>query len=652
MKKNTCVYFMLFYVFVAFSQDKRTAFGNVTLEELKEEFYPLDSTAHAAYLYREKTLTYYVDHDNRWAHRTEVYEKIKIYDKKGFDEATKTIFLYKSNGGSKEKAYKIEACTYSLEGDKIVKTKLNKAEVFKEDNGENWFVKKFTMPALKKGVIVEWKYIVSSPFASYIDRFVLQQDIPVKEYSSVLVTPEHFSFKIYKAGSIPISVKKYVRKMKRIEGNEYIYTVEAKGIPAFKEEAYMSNRRNFVSSIDFDFSYYKDPSSSYKEGNVETWEGIAKKILKTSFLGRSLKRKKYFEDDLLGLPMSGKNNKEKIKMILDHVKSKVKWNGELRKSVDVGVKKAYETGEGNSAEINMILIAMLRQAGLFANPVLISTRQHGIALFPSIKAYNHLIVGVEGVNEKPILLDATESYGTLNVLPFRDLNWFGRMVRDDQTTEKIYLNPQFFSLEDQLLKIQISEDLKVKGVLKTTYTANNTLAYKKRIQKLNEEKIKENLENEYNISILNIQTSEKEKDNIPYVRLIELEYPDGVEEIDGKLYISPLLFLSVKTNPFKLDKRDYPVDFGFPWKDNYKVFIKIPENYQVDFLPRASTFKMNDGIGNTSFKIIQQGEILVANYTMQFSTGVIDSKYYNQLKEIYSTSISKQSEKIILSKKK
>ena len=46
-----------------------------------------------------------------------------------------------------------------------------------------------------------------------------------------------------------------------------------------------------------------------------------------------------------------------------------------------------------------MLIAMLRYAKIESNPVLISTRQNGIAMFPNRSAYNYVIAAVEIEND-------------------------------------------------------------------------------------------------------------------------------------------------------------------------------------------------------------------------------------------------------------
>src|SRR5690606_34165552 len=133
-----------------------------------------------------------------------------------------------------------------------------------------------------------------------------------------------------------------------------------------------------------------------------------------------------FENDVNNLVASVSNPMERASLIFNFVKSKVKWNGYVGISSKEGVRKAYKDQTGNVAEINLMLTAMLRHAGLNANPVLISTKQNGIPLFPTLDGYNYVISGIE-TEQGVILLDASNKYSMPNILPSRVLNWEGRI---------------------------------------------------------------------------------------------------------------------------------------------------------------------------------------------------------------------------------
>src|SRR5690606_1550977 len=153
---------------------------------------------------------------------------------------------------------------------------------------------------------------------------------------------------------------------------------------------------------------------------------------------------------------------EKILTILNHVKSNVKWDKYYGYSCDKGVRKAYQEKSGNVAEVNLMLTAMLRYAGLTANPVLVSTRSNGVALFPNRTAYNYVIAAVE-TEKGYILLDASDKFSVPNVLPLRALNWYGRLIRKDGTSEEIDLMPKKPSSDIVFMNYSIDAEGKVAG---------------------------------------------------------------------------------------------------------------------------------------------------------------------------------------------
>ena len=68
---------------------------------------------------------------------------------------------------------------------------------------------------------------------------------------------------------------------------------------------------------------------------------------------------------------------------------------------------------------------------------------------------------------------------------------------------------------------------------------------------------------------------------------------DHVVATDGIIYINPFIALQEKENPFKSEKREYPVDYGSPSEKIYTCKISIPEGYIIDELPKSVVVKIN-----------------------------------------------------------
>ena len=117
-----------------------------------------------------------------------------------------------------------------------------------------------------------------------------------------------------------------------------------------------------------------------------------------------------------------KSSYEKMAFIHKYVKNKMKWNGYDNIWALEGVKSAWKDKKGTSGEINLILVNLLKDAGLDANPVLVSTLEHGRVnkLVPSSQQFDKVMAYVK-INEKSrdkiYVLDATDKLTPSHLIP-------------------------------------------------------------------------------------------------------------------------------------------------------------------------------------------------------------------------------------------
>jgi hypothetical protein len=661
-------------IFVRQSYAQNIKFGKVSKQELAEKYYPLDSSANAAILYKKRRTYYDYNDDEGWALITKVHERIKIYNSKGYTWATKKINLYKD---TKNERVSIKAYTYNLVNNKIERTKLKSSEIFIENISENWDDKKFTMPNLKKGSIVEWEYTFRSPYFWHIDDVFFQYKIPLKYIDVEIKIPEYFEFKYLPNYYYPVKINKtkksktlnftYRTKDKKISDFggagaktsshtatidifERVYSSIEQNIPAIEDEPFTNNIDNYRSKVSFELIAYRPKYELPKFYNI-TWSDVTKTIYKSPSFGGQLEKTSYFKNDLQNLVEESASLTEKIVQIFQFVKHKIVWNGLSGKYTLKGVKKAYSEGTGNAAEINLILVAMLRQAGINANPVLISTRENGVPLFPTSKGFNYVIASLE-INDGIILLDATEKYSLPNVLPLRDLNWQGRIVKKDGNSSSISLLPQKHAKETCYLNAKISNDGNLQGTERVSY--NNLLALQARTayNGLAKESIISTLEKENdNIEINELKVTNKNDIGKPLLFQFDFQTDNQVEIIGGKIYFSPLFFLAKDENIFKLEDRKFPVDFATPWEEKYTISIKLPEGYTVEAKPESVAYALPENLGSYKFIIAQKGSKLQISSDFKINYPTISPLYYKDLKAFYKKIIDKQLEKVVLTKK-
>jgi transglutaminase-like putative cysteine protease len=529
------------------------------------------------------------------------------------------------------------------------------------------------MPNIKAGTIIEYKYKITSPFFSNVDEFIFQNDIPINKLEARFEVPEYFNYRVNTKGYLAVnpvieskrdritfndksrsfvggfSRTKTTFSSNNIDFSKNISTYSLSDIPALKEEPYVNNINNYRSSVKYELSFTKFPNSTINYYST-TWEDVIKIIYKDPSFGGELDKSSYYQDDINALIETISDPLNKTALIFNFVKSKVNWNGYYGKYTNDGVKNAYKTQSGNVAEINLMLTSMLRHAGLNANPVLVSTRSHGIPLFPTREGYNYVICGVE-MNDNVILLDATSKYSAPNVLPFRTLNWQGRIIREQGSSTLINLYPDKKSQNTVSLSVNLNDSGDIEGKIRSIKTNHQALIYRESYIGTDKDQFLENLENKYGGMEINDFEVKNDSDlSKPIAETYEFSLENQADVIGGKIYISPLFFLCTTENPFKLENREFPVDFGYPTESNYRIRIKLPEGYKVEIKPEPIAFVLPNNLGAFKYNILTNEKTIQLLISTEINQSIIPPSYYKALKEYFNKLIEKEKEKIVLTK--
>lgn len=639
------------------AQDFR--FGKVSLEEVKEKVHPQDEEADAAILYRSQNVYYEYNNHTGFTLVTDVHERIKIYTKEGFDWATKEISYYQ-NSKDKEKITSIKAYTYNLKDGKLSSEKLKNNGIFKEEASNYRLNTKLTMPVVQEGSVIEYKYSLRSPFVTTIDDTPLQSTIPINRLEVKIVIPEYLAYRKYSNTKSPLnlsiaeSTKPFIhlssnRSGGSLEFNQNVYEINADNIPALKDEDFIDYLHNYAAFIKWELTYTKFPNSVI-ENYSHDWEGVAKSIFSDGGFQKEVNRDGFFKKDLDKLLDGVDPQMERAELVYSFLKQKVKWNGYYGFTAESGGKSAFNKGEGNVGDINLLLTAMLKYAGLNANPVVVSTRSNGIPIYPTRKGFNYVVAAIELQNDY-ILLDATDPHAAVGELPARARNWQGRIIREDASSEWVKLNPKVQSQERSILNYEIGDDMVLRGKSINLHNGLFARAYREKFGSLNEQSLLENLEKGKG----NIKLSDVQQENLKLIgkdvkETYNFELLQGVDVINGKVYIKPFVFKSLSENPFKADERNYPIFFDFPMLKNTIVNVLIPEGYEVEALPESLITTINEGEGQFKFLVNQNGRYLRLEAEFDLKNVIFLPTHYKALKDFYAQMVEKQTEAIVLKK--
>lgn len=640
IKWALCLVGTLYSISGTGQHEREIKFGEIEQREWDMKSYPRDSTAAAVVLFDrgENILEY-----NNFRFKRHV--RIKVFNPTGYYMADSYIPIFKYGF---QKLMKFRATTYNMDGDKVTETKLTSEGFFREDFNDYFDVMRFSMPAVKEGAIFEYYYEVDGVGLRGWD---FQSTVPVmwSEYNVRIINRITYH-KLFSGHLAPFVFQE-------IDGNcvgepcKKIRVV-MKDVPAFKPEPHISSAENYLSKISFEIAAIKFRYNYPPQGILGTWDALAFRYYDDQMFGDNVENSTYLKSIAEDLVKDKIYPDEKVLAIHDHVKEHMEWNKRHSIYSYQGMKKAYETGVGSSGDINLMLLSMLRYAGLPADPVLISTRENGTVRteVPIGTQFNNVLVQTH-LNGKKVLLDATDKHLGYDFIPENCLNGVGYLaVRENW--EWVELSSRGKSKVTMKGDFSLGEDGSLQGKLVSNKNGYEAQRVKQGVAHHGEQKYWSDqfIETQMRYEKSDMRQAGKHHEVIEENHEIVI---DNFAESGGDvIYFSPVIFNNLKDNPFKLEERKYPIDFGYPREMIYMATFKIPEGFGVDEIPPSRMAILPDNTGRFSYSVsVNNGVITVMNQFIMNRT-LFDVEEYLDVREFFKVIAAKQAEQIVLSKKK
>jgi len=636
MKKNALLLLILIST-ITFSQKNKfyfPAMGNITLEELKMTHYEKDSSAIAVILEEQS----YVHFNSRFrpSYTRDYYVKAKILKKSAFKKATIRIPFYKSS-----KLENISGITYNLNDEnEIVKSLLSDDAIFKNKYSKNIQLESFALPNIKVGSVIEVRFsITTKNYGVYDWKF--QTDIPKIKTVYKAHLPSKPRLKVRMIGFLKPFIDKAYIKNKCFE--VYKCTAlhyEMKDVPAFKEEAYLTSKENYISRISFEREY----NNPYKKNNdVKDWENLDESLRNT--YERHLKKSYFYKKNLPRFVLLEKDKLKKANLVYTFIQRHFIKNEKSKNDLQT----AFQTKVASSNQINLSLYNALKAAEINnVKLVLLSTRENGFItkLHATLEDFNHIIVRVI-IKGKKYFLDATNKENPFGLIPFSCLNGDGRVLDYNNGS---YWEPIKSTIPtSKTIKIKLSLlDDRINGTVSISTNGYDAAAKRAELNTYNEETIIENFESKH--VFLDVENYNNENLTDLNKNLKE-NYKITIDiDNDNEIRINPFFEDLIKENPFKLSKRLYPVDFGYKRKKTFLTSIEIPANYSVKKLPKdkAITIPNKGGVLIYKANVIDNKITIYLKY--QLNKEVYTNNEYLYLKEFFNQLIQIQRSDIILEK--
>jgi hypothetical protein len=234
---------------------------------------------------------------------------------------------------------------------------------------------------------------------------------------------------------------------------------------------------------------------------------------------------------------------------------------------------------------------------------------------------------------------------------FRTLNWQGRIITEYGSSELIDLYSKSISKNTVSLFAKIDDAGTVEGQMRAIKTGHKARSYRNRYNNVDEDEFIVNLENKFDGMEIEEFTVINNKDlGKPVVENCKFSIESQADIIDDKIYFSPMFFFKMEENPFKLEKREFPIDFGYPSDDIYRFNITLPEGYTVVSAPQSKKLELPDNLGSFTYQVKVQGSTVQLIIDSKINVPIVSPIYYDALKSYFSGLIEAENEQIVLTK--
>lgn len=630
---------------------------------------PLVDSNASAVIIADVGKTEFVGNEKGWF--TYVFKRkkrIKIINKTALDLGTVEISLY-NDDEDMETAEDIVATTYNLKDGQIIIAKLDKKQIFKETHDKKHSAVKFALPGVIDGSIIEYSYTIKSNFTFNIPSWEFQApEYPTLWSEYNVAIPSLLIYMSLRQGSHSFFVENTVETsqnymVKQKVGMGFATTEQSlnvtapvykkkwimKDLPSLKYEKFLTSPYNYIEKIDFQL--YQTSNGEQTTDAFTTWEKASEEMIKRKdFIGALYDDDGFFARTNKEIVNFSDPSEKQIKDIYYYIQKNISCNNRHKIFITTSLKDILKRKSGNASEINLLLIGLLRDLGLVAEPVILSKRENGKAYekYPQADQYNYLICRAE-YNNKEVFLDASVPLLGFGKLPLNCYNGFAKEISKQLTP--YHFNPEDINEKSSSFVFLNNDKNGISGTIAKNFAYYESMDLRKEISATSEENYKTKLRNEItqdNIKLNNIKIDSLSQTEAPITVHADLSFQ--LNSSDDLIYFYPIIDQAIKTNPFVAADREYPVELPFISETVFTLNMEMPVGYKVDELPKQLKVKLNEDDGMFEYLVAVIDNRLEVRCKLKINKATFGRSVYQDLRDFYALVVKKEAEPIVFKK--
>jgi hypothetical protein len=636
--------FCIVFPFRIFPQILPVAFGEVSRQELESIPLPREKGASATVLCDLASTKMIYDNGFKIEFTRQI--RIKIFKSSGYGLANIQIPYTKNN-----RIKDLKAFTYNIEDNQPVKVAVGQKQFYSEKVDPYHNMIRFTFPNIREGSVIEYSYTIIQNELWEYPGMRFQRTIPVRHVEYQASIPEFFQYTIYINQSGTIQFQQDVQQGHYIglPVDIHIYRWSGDNLPAYEPEPLMPESEEYLAGVDFTLASVNIPDGvSYVAS--PTYDKLSEELLELNVIGQQIDNTLLFAGKVRKIIGPQDSPLKKMQAIYDYVQKHMNWNGYEQMWPDRSLAKAGQEGTGTNAEINLILLNMLRTAGIPADPVVLGTRDKGHInpRFAMAGRLNYLICHAS-IDGKDYLLDATDKFRPAGMLPLKCLNGQGWLLSKARGRWVKLLNNEKYATQEYY-DLTLTEKAELTGHAIVTFSGYDAVNLRRLIHNEGAAGFsKEEIAPAGNLTVSNLKFGNLDSLYLPLQVTFDITFRHTLKYLNNTVFFKPLISIfGDYVNPWIKAERIFPVDNGCPSSDNLNCRIRLPDNYKQEELPKNIKINMPDNDASFIFGTESVGNNLNIAFELNVSKIFFETEEYPAFREFYTRVNKKCNEMVIL----
>jgi len=307
---------------------------------------------------------------------------------------------------------------------------------------------------------------------------------------------------------------------------------------------------------------------------------------------------------------------------------------------NMSAQEALQRGYGTSWDVNVTFAAMARAAGFEANLLGVSDRKE--------RSFSKFVLWLGQLDSSAVMVsfggkDFVLDPGT-RFCPFRLLRWRNSgtsALKYSKTNGGFITTPEAeISLLRRVARVSLSTEGGMTGEISVEFMGEDALEH--RLDALEEDEAgrRKSLEDEVKAwfpqaAVVKLQDAKGwESIDDPLVARFKIEISSFASVAGKRMLLPAFFFPTLQKNMFTSQIRRYPISFPYPFTEQDKLTIELPEGYAVEEPP----YRRRAGLSYAGYEISSavEGHQLITERELSFKGTQLPPEKYEELRNFFS----------------